>query len=262
MARMGLRRGMMIGVACVLTAAGMAEAGGKGNGGGKNNGGSKGYSSGGSYSGNHGHKNNGHKNNGHKNNGHHGSKHSGSSSSFSISIGSGYYGSGYSVGYGYSSGGWCAPRPRPYCGTYVAPACGPRYGYGYSYGYVRPSYICGPRYVVREYAPTYVVIDRPAPVQYIVSDASSATPTVISRPTPGYASNLGATDYRAWQIETELASRAAKADTGTMTASAPAAPAPHFAYIVETPQAERRPAGSVVVQARAPLPEATTVASR
>ena len=260
MARMSVRRGVMIGVACVLTAAGMAEAGGKGNGGGKNNGGSKGYSSGGSHSGNNGgNKNNGYKNNGNKNNGHHhGSKNSGSSSSFSISIGSGYYGSGYSVGYGYSSGGWCAPRPR----AYVAPVCGPRYGYGYSYGYARPSYICGPRYVVREYAPTYVVIDRPAPVQYIVSDASSATPTVISRPTPGYASNLGATDFRAWQIETELAARAKPTDTGTMTASTPAAPTPHFAYVVEAPQSERRPAGSVVVDKRAPLPEATTVASR
>lgn len=213
----GLQRGLVIGIVALLATAGLAEAGNKGRGGNKHS--NKGCDSGPRHSYRHSSR-----------------SCSSSSSSFSFSFGSGSCGSGYSVGYGYSSGGWCAPRSyRPACSTWV-----------------RPSYVCAPRYVVRDYCPPTYIVERPV---YIVSDSA-----VTTYRSTGLASTQQATDYRTWQAETQLAERATADLETTVLAKSDshlAPPAPAFNYVVETELAERRPTRSVVTHGRAPLPDAT-----
>jgi len=117
-------------------------------------------------------------------------------------------------------------------------------------------------------APAYILTDSGARNSQPVSTYAEAPRVQTVRNESG----TRFTDYRAWQIETELAARAKAADAAYAAASkptTPSAPPANVTYVVEAPQGERHATGTTAVATRAPLPDtatttntATAVASR
>jgi len=106
-------------------------------------------------------------------------------------------------------------------------------------------------------APAYILTDSGARTAQSVSTYAEAPRVQTVRNESG----TRFTDYRAWQIETELAARAKAADAAYAAASkprTPSAPPANVTYVVEAPQGERHGAGTTAVATRAPLPDTAT----
>ena len=253
MAFAGWRSGVAVGAALLLVAAGMAEAGNRGGGG-------RGCGNGG----------------GNWNRGC-GNGWGGSRSSFSIgfSSGGGCW-SGSSVAFGFSSGSRCGPSTSWGFSSWSQP-CRPVFvqpcrTWVPAYGYCAVPTTCSPRWVVAQPCAPVFVAPRPVcatPVYgsptVILTDSGASASQPMTRladtstvqparytPTPSRAA-----DYRAWQIETELAARAKAADAANALAEKTTVrePSVHFAYVVESPKVERQVTHTTAVATRAPLPE-------
>jgi hypothetical protein len=91
-------------------------------------------------------------------------------------------------------------------------------------------------------------------VETFISDSS---PVQTHRSTAYASTSRSVNDYRNWQAQTQLAERATVAAEPVVVAQPPVAaePSVHFAFVVDEPTRERRPATSVAIAGRAPLPE-------
>jgi hypothetical protein len=120
---------------------------------------------------------------------------------------------------------------------------------------VRPVVVCSPRFVVTDCSPSFIAA--PRTVTRVETFISDSTPVQTHRSTAYASTSRSVNDYRSWQAQTQLAERSAVAAEPVVVAQPPVAaePSVHFAFVVDEPTRERRPASSVAIAGRAPLPE-------